>query len=354
MPLNSLELAHFRCVESATINFDQRCTLITGANGSGKTSILEAIYLLGSGRSFRTHQTELLVQRGQERLMAVARTTAVGADNVLGLELSRNDRRLRVNGANASGIAQMAQLLPVQVIDPSLHRLMEEGPSGRRRFIDWGVFHVEPTFQSTWRSFRRALEQRNATLKSQKFSALPVWTHELAIHGQIVAALRENYVEGLKPFIKQLGHELLDADVDIEHQQGWAEGTPLEEALQHTLMRDQLRGVTGVGPHRAELLVKLGEISARDRISRGQQKMLACVLILAQQRHLASLSHAPACLLLDDPAAELDVDNFSKLLHSVVKTPAQLVVTSLVKHGLEHINPGRMFHVEHGNIAEVA
>jgi len=286
--------------------------------------------------------------------MAVARTVGVGADNVLGLELSRNERRLRINGANAGGIVQMAQLLPVQVIDPSSHRLMEEGPSGRRRFVDWGVFHVEPTFQSTWRSFRRALEQRNAILKSQKFSGLPAWTRELSVHGQKVAALRENYVAGLKPFINELGRELLDADVDIEHQQGWAEGVSLDDALQQALARDQLRGVTGNGPHRAELIVKLGEISARDRISRGQQKMLACVLILAQQRHLVSLNHAPACLLLDDPAAELDVDNFSKLLCSVAKTPAQLVVTSLVKHGLEHINPGRTFHVEHGNIAEVA
>lgn len=355
MSLKHLELARFRCLDSARLTFHPRCNLIVGSNGSGKTSLLEGIYLLSSGRSFRTHQTDLLIQQGQESLLSVAHVADGSLDHVLGMELSRSERRSRIDGEPCKGLAELARMLPVQVIDPAAHQLLEDGPAARRRFMDWGVFHVKPNFQTSWRHFTRALEQRNAVLKKGGDDAsLSPWEELLALHGEQVNTHREQYVEELRPFVKLLGLNLLGHQVDIDYHRGWSRDETLAAALLSGRNRDRLRGATGSGPHRADLVVKVDGLNARDRVSRGQQKMLACTLLLAQQQQRCAEGHAPACLLIDDPAAELDVDNLGKLLTAVAETPAQLVITGLSKEAIQGLRPDHLFHVERGRVEEMA
>src|SRR5271166_5070769 len=168
MSIRRVQVTDFRCLQSAALEFDPRFTLISGANASGKTSLLEALYVLGRGRSFRTRRLEHLIRRGSERFIVFGEVDAFGRRVALGVEGSPAGVRAKLGGAKATSLAELAPFLPVQIIDPEIHRLIEEGPSRRRRFLDWGVFHVEPQFVQHWQSYYQVLKQRNAALRRRE------------------------------------------------------------------------------------------------------------------------------------------------------------------------------------------
>src|SRR5262245_13573074 len=165
MSLAELRIENLRCVESAALEFSPELTLITGENGAGKTSILEAVFLLGRGRSFRTRTNERLIRHGQSALTVFGRTHS-DPPSAAGIEVSTEGTRARINGRNAESLLELSGILPVQVIDPEIHKLIEQGPERRRRWLDWLVFHVEPNFVGHWSRYQRALKQRNAALKA--------------------------------------------------------------------------------------------------------------------------------------------------------------------------------------------
>ena len=146
MPLRRLQVTDFRCLHSAAFDFDPQFTLISGANATGKTSVLEAIYVLGRGRSFRTRRLDRLIRRGEQHFVVFGEVDALQRIVPVGVEGSDVGIRAKVGGDKVTSLAELAPLLPVQIIDPEIHRLIEEGPAQRRRFLDWGVFHVEPKF----------------------------------------------------------------------------------------------------------------------------------------------------------------------------------------------------------------
>ena len=191
MILESLGVEDFRCVEKAELALHPRCNLISGENASGKTSLLEAMFFLGRGRSFRTAQADPLVRSGSDGFRLVGRVETSGRSQPLGMRYSRTGIEARHAGRPVSGLAELATVLPAQAIDPEVHRLVEGGPLERRRYVDWGVFHVEPSFISQWRRYQRALKQRNAAFRAeQPESVVRAWDHELAESGERVADLR--------------------------------------------------------------------------------------------------------------------------------------------------------------------
>ncbi len=350
MTLAAIEIRDFRCIEHARLDFDSRFTLITGENASGKTSLLEAIFFLSCGRSFRSPQLDALIRNGTAAFSAVGQVnSASNALVTLGVRGSRQGTEIRLGGKPATGFAEMAEALPVQIIDPEVHRLLEDGPGHRRRFLDWGVFHVERSFVGAWRRYQRALRQRNAALKARLPPAqVRVWDSELVEAGNLIAEQRYAYLQLLSPWASEFGKQLLGLDVQLSLQQGWPGDRAFEVALGESWTRDVLRGATSVGPHRADLVVRVDGMVAKDRVSRGQQKLLAAALLLAQTQHRATGGGTLTALLVDDPAAELDVDNLQRLLSLVVQIPAQLVVTALDESRLGLRLAGQTFHVEQG------
>lgn len=355
MTLASLELTDFRCIERARIDFDPRLTLITGENASGKTSLLEAIFFLSCGRSFRSPQLDALIRTGQPAFMAVGQVAREASGMLtLGVRASRHGSEIRIGGQMATGFAQLAEALPVQVIDPEVHRLLEEGPSHRRRFLDWGVFHVEQTFVPAWRRYQRALKQRNAALKAKlPPSEVRLWDADLVEAGQVISDQRQRYVASLLPWAASFGRELLGLEVSLALHRGWPAEHDLATAVQESWAQDLARATTTRGPHRADLIVRVDGHAARDRISRGQQKLLAAALLLAQIQLRANSGGSPTALLLDDPAAELDVDNLQRLMGLVGRIPAQLIVTALEAERLELGGNARSFHVKQGKVMPV-
>jgi len=352
--LKRLELASLRCIQHADIELDPCRNVITGPNGAGKTSILEAAFVLGSGHSFKTPALESLIKNQDMEFLVVGRFSDSSATNkTIGICCAAGRREVRVDGEPARSLASLARLFPVQVVDPEVHRLLMDGPKRRRMFLDWGTFHVEPSFHQSWRDFNRALKQRNAQLRSHR-PDFEIWDAELALHGSALGTLRQKYINALESFVASVGRRLLREEISLEYSPGWRRGLTLQEALVESRTRDQQQSTTTVGPHRADVRLKIDGYEAKDRISRGQQKLVACTLVLAQQLHRASYSTASACLLLDDPAAELDVDNLGKLLELVDELPVQIIATSIESSGLPLFKNARKFHVERGCVTTVA
>jgi len=347
--LDSIEIENFRCIERASLSFHERGTGIVGPNGSGKTSLLEAIFFLGHGRSFRSTPRAKLIRRGTDFLRVVSKLKADERSLVASAEHTRGTTNMRLGGRGVSGVAEIAEILPIQVIDPGVHRLVDEGSVRRRRLVDWGVFHVKHDFIHFWRRYQRALQQRNAALREGLDDRIvSAWDEELIGPAHQMDAARAEYIATLRPRFVELASDFLGEQVEAEYRKGWSEDG-FETSLAIARERDRRYGTTTVGPHRADLVIKVDGVLARDRVSRGQQKLVASALILAQIGVQAeSRPRLPTCLLMDDPAAELDVDKLGKLLGAIAKLPAQLIVSSVTETGLKGMEIDRTFHVEQG------
>ena len=351
MTLRRVQVSDFRCLQSAEIEFDSQFTLISGPNASGKTSLLEAIYLLGRGRSFRTRRLDNLIRSGRSKFFVFGEVEAGERRSALGIEGSMEGIRARMGGEPVSSLADLAERLPVQIIDPEVHRLIEEGPSRRRRFIDWGVFHVEHTFVAEWQKYQHVLRQRNAALKlGQPRTAVTAWDIELVRLGDWIHAARLQYVSVLATEVTSIAQQLLGMELSLGYRSGWGQDTRLSDALRENWARDQEAGVTQAGPQRAELTIRLDGAPVKDRISRGQQKLLASALLLAQLRLFRSNSSVQPTLLLDDPSAELDGPRLHDLIELVAAQPLQVVVTSLSSEFSALGTPGRRYKSESGSI----
>jgi DNA replication and repair protein RecF len=353
MPLTWIRVEQFRCLERVELDLDPRCNFFMGPNASGKTSLLEAFYFLGRGRSFRTRRLDALVRHGQKALTIVGRVSADGRETTLGVRADRNATEIHVGGRAAQTAAELAEHFPPQVIEPEIHKLLEEGPGRRRRFLDWGVFHVEPGFLVGWQRYYRALRQRNAALKQQlPDQAVGAWDAELTETGEALAAQRLAYLKLLEEPVRRIGQRLLGLDTDIAYHPGWPEGRGLQEALTKDRERDRRYKATQHGPHRADITVRVEGHAAKDRVSRGQQKLLAAGLTLAQLEIQERDHPGRSALLLDDPAAELDRESLARLMGCVRDLRSQLLVTSLGAK-IPGLPPGgRMFHVEQGRIEQ--
>ena len=175
MSLASLQITSLRCIAEASLEFTSGLNLVFGVNGSGKTSVLEAAFLAGRGRSFRTRHTEQLISREKEQLRLFA-TTADPAHRI-GFEYRRDESySARMDGEDVRSLAELPSAFFAEVIDPEVHRLVEGAPAERRRWLDWGVFHVEPGFLDAWLRFTRSLKQRNAALRLNQDPSPGMWS----------------------------------------------------------------------------------------------------------------------------------------------------------------------------------
>lgn len=349
MALQTFKARDFRCLAEAELEPDSRFNLVYGDNASGKTSLLEAIAYLGRGRSFRGASTQNLIRHSARefvlfgKILRQDRVFSLGARNGPGgLEVS-------IDGERGGGAAALARRLPLQVIDPEIHNLVSGGPEERRRYLDWIVFHVEPNYLDDWRRFRRVLKQRNAALKAAATTAeLESWDHEFVVLGNRVQEARARVFEVAVPRLVAAAESLLQRDIGFEYRRGWSEDLSLAEALIAGRWRDQQLGSTQAGPQRADIRLIYDHRQARRLVSRGQQKLLSCAMVLAATEIAQEELKRPLLLLLDDPAAELDSASLGRLMDRVVALGCQVIATALEPQADLFPQPPAMFHVEQG------
>lgn len=348
MSLGELRISNFRCIESASLELSSELTLISGANGAGKTSILEAAFLLGRGRSFRTRNSERLIRHGESALTVFGRTHS-DPPATAGVEVSAVGTRARISGRAAETLLELSGVFPVQIIDPEIHKLIEQGPERRRRWLDWLVFHVEPSFGGHWARYQRTLKQRNAALKGGSFDTR-AWDPQLVEAGEALTAARRRALERVVPYVSRLLAGFPGVEVDVGFHAGWSQERSLGEALAANAERDRERGLTQSGPHKADLPLRVGGKAAREVLSRGQQKLVGVALIVAQLQLLQAEQGIAATLLLDDPAAELDARNLGRLFEELASLRCQMIATSLSPETTLFQAPKAMFHVEQGRV----
>ena len=352
MSVKEFRADNVRCLEQVRLE-PARNNFIFGENASGKTSLLEALFILGRGRSFRRAARDTIIRDQSDSMTVAATLQQRGMEKRIGIGLSRTDPpRIRVDGRDENSAASLAEWMPVQVIDPDVHDLIAEGPSVRRRFLDWGLFHVEPLFLDTWRRYQRVMKQRNAALRLPGGDLQP-WDEQLVAEGEKLNCMRASYSEALAGVLKEIGASLLHGMPTMTYRRGWPEGKTLATALTEARERDRRYGVSHVGPHRAELTISVEERSAKGRVSRGQQKMLAAALLIAQAVHLKNTASVDTILLLDDLPAELDVTSLDRLLAVIRPLAAQVFMTSLERRDFNLDGPTQVFHVEQGKVRSV-
>ena len=361
MALAELSLQDLRCIESARLEFGPGINLIYGANGAGKTSLLEAAFLLGRGRSFRTRLNERLIRHGQLFARVVGKTAAEADPerpaHTLGLEIRREGVEgggtvARLDGGPVKSLADLATAFPVQALDPDAHKLIEDSAARRRRWLDWAVFHVEHGFAGAWSRYQRALLQRNAALRAGS-REVAAWEPELAREGEVMTAARERVMVALQPYWSEVSTDLVGLELTLGFQAGWDRSASLADALTLSTPRDRERRTTTVGPHRADATLRARGKAARDVLSRGQQKLAAVALSLSQLEYLKREHGLLPTLLLDDPSAELDQDRLGRFIARVKGLETQILVTALERDTRLFGTPDQVFHVEQGRVEVV-
>ncbi len=368
MYLEKLHLQNLRNLDTQSLEFSAGFNYLYGANGAGKTAVLEAIYLLARGRSFRSHRVAPIIRHGET--MLVVRGEIISGSGVRQtLAMSKNksgETQLRLNAESQSKVSTLAKQLPVQTLLPEAANLVVGSPGERRAFLDWVLFHVEPRFLSASRSYRRVLSQRNAWLKSLDSAAAEQnihndpWMSQLMALGLEINADRAQYLERIEVYFSSTLARL-SPELEVRLQYDWGGLISAEESekkLGETWLRDVKFGMTHRGPHRADLLFRLEGVRAEDVVSRGQAKLIASAAILAQAELLYRHSKIKSLFLIDDFGAELDAAHWQQFLQTLLALECQVIATStqpldLGQDWVQGLVDLQVFHVEQGGITNI-
>ena len=353
MLLQQLSIQGLRNLKPVKLDFAQ-LNVIYGDNGSGKTSVLEAIHYLALGRSFRTHLASRVINYDSDDFILFGRTQG----HAIGLQRFRQgDVTIKIDGQKAKKLTELLDHLPLQLITPESFDLLTGGPKNRRQFVDWGVFHMEPDFFAIWNRCKRLLKQRNSLLKRKaSYKEISYWDRELVQYSQQLSELRNRYINSFNRVLQGIIERFLpDIEITVSYSQGWDKKSDLTQLLEKNYPRDLALGYTTAGPHKADLRLRCGKIPVDDALSRGQLKLLVCALRIAQGVHLNTQVDKQTIYLVDDLSSELDQQKRQVLIDQLVDTNAQLFLSVIDSDQIKQQTSKyqtNMFHVEHGVITQ--
>jgi DNA replication and repair protein RecF len=361
MKLDLVQIHNFRNLEKVAFKPSHRLNFLIGDNGSGKSSLLEAIHYLGFARSFRTSKNRNVIQHEQQSFTVFCELVNDGQRSKLGLNRAKDDSfSFSIDGIKSLKVAELVSRIPVQIFTPQSSDLLLGSPKLRRRYLDWLLFHVEHVFYSKANTYQKVVKQKNAILRKGSniyADQSKYWEEQFIQLGEELSKFRwELLDQSLKPFIlKNLQCFLPEFSFEISYYKGWEKDLSLSDSLQKNNEKDRRNGYTSVGPHKADLRINIDGVAAHEVLSRGQLRMLVAALQLAQTQYLFSINGKTSVFLLDDIGAELDALKREVFIDELLASNAQLFVTAIEKQQLGFIdkyNDKKMFHVEHGQVRE--
>jgi DNA replication and repair protein RecF len=329
-----------------------------GPNASGKTSVLESIYLLSRIKSFRTKRINDVVKRGEQKLQVYAKGINQKKVFSVGVEKGRGVTGIKYDGEIIQTASEQARRLPIYILTPDHHILFTGTPKERRHWLDWSLFHVEQSYMAVWKSYHRALRHRNALLKADRainFSELKGWEKLMSEEAVKIDLMREDYISNLNQYLneKHLPFVLPEAGI-IKYLNDIYAGQDLETLLVENRQEDIKRGYTNLGPHRTDIEFSYGGFNVAKHLSRGQTKLFGAALVSSQIEALKNIG-VDAMMLVDDLDAELDEESSKKMLMLLLDNDIQTFVSSLTKPDWFQQEQGRhaVFHVKHGMIQKM-
>lgn len=352
MLIKKLKIENLRNLREVDITPNPKLNVLFGGNGAGKTSVLESLVVLSRGRSFRTSQADDLTGTSGKtfRVFAEIENTEKKLCR-LGLERSGKHWRARKDGEDLTQLSQLSRALPLVIMEPNSHLLVSGPPEIRRKYLDWGMFHVERDFLDIYRRYSKILKQRNAALRSKQRGVLESIDEVISNLGVSLTHMREKHLHAVmlqvRKTLEQLNPGL--AGVGLDYEKGWKSDS-LKKALSVSLESDIIRGATGVGPHRADIVMTLERSHAKSVLSRGEQKMLSAALLLSQAEIFQANGIVPI-ILMDDLASEFDQDHFENVLQKTRETGCQIWITGTGEY--DSRGECTLFHVEHGMVREM-
>lgn len=366
MAIKSLKIQNIRNLAQVHFEPSANVNLIHGANGSGKTSLLEAINFLGLTRSFRTRKFNYFVSHDQSQALVFSQLSLSGEQVSLGansasepLGVSRDTTgtvSIRHNGQNID-ISQLASLIPLLVINADTFQILEGSPAIRRQFIDWGSFHADQGYIQAWRSFKRVLQQRNSLLKCGKIDPQMrrIWDVEFVRYAQQITQMRQRYIDQLLPDFLAISERLMgEMNLTLSFSPGWDQKRALDELLEEQLTRDLKQGYTAAGPQRADMRLKVDGVNASERLSRGQKKLVVSALKLAQGAVYNAHKEDSCIYLIDDLPSELDAKHCQLFCHFLEQTHSQCFITCVDPASLQDFwqseTQVKSFHIDNGQL----
>ncbi|SFC49646.1 DNA replication/repair protein RecF [Pseudoalteromonas denitrificans] len=361
MSLEFLTIKNFRNIESLSFSPIEGINLIYGENGSGKTSLLESIYYLSHGKSFRTSKHKNIIKKQQSKFIIHGKKSV--NDLSIPVGISKNllgESSLKIQGKSSQKVSDLAQLIPVQLITPESYSLFFGGPKERRKFLDFGLFHVEHQFFSLWQSFNKILKQRNALLKQKPknyYDEIRFWDKEFVRLSVSINNLRLSYINKFKQqFFDKICVDLdLVKDLSLEFNSGWKTTNELTDILSENFERDLKQGFTSRGPHKADFSFSIDGISVENYLSRGQLKLLLYALKVTQNSLIETETNKQSILLIDDLPSELGQDTRGKVGKILAQCDSQIFITAIESDSISAVvEPMKrkleMFHVKHGKL----
>ncbi len=364
MLLKQLNISGIRNLKSTRIQLSSGFNLFVGQNGSGKTSILEAIHVLSLGRSFRTSKVKQAITFDTPACVVsgiVCADLSPFQDIRVGMERSQDgDVKIVVGEKTGSCVSELTSVLPVQLINASSNLLLDGGPKERRQFIDWGVFHVEHAFLQDWKRFQAALKQRNASLKQgyREHQEISSWQHTFVDLALGVDKARREYLSKYSPILVEIASEMLEnkiGTIEVNYVSGWNDEISLSQALEEAFGIDSACGYTTCGPHRADLAILIDGVPAKEVLSRGQLKLFVFAMLATRAQLLQKQQEEHCIFLIDDLNAELDEEACGKVINKLQEYGGQTLITAIdgdILMGLLTEQEKQVFHVEHGKITE--
>ena len=345
MPIDSLYLEKFRLFDSKKIDLSPERSLIVGKNGSGKTSVLEAVEILFSGKSFRSSNTLDCIKHSD----SFFKIAALGKSNEIDLRLETSkssEGRISTKRSLGGKRIKSSEAPLIQAVLGKHLRMVEGEPELRRDFVNRLMFHVKPETSTLNNTYNKALQQRNRSLRKKlPIEQLNNWTEQVLELGMKLSKEQYDFFKVLKEVsIDYILNETEEnnieflKNVNLHFISGWDTSKTMRKCFQDSLPKDMALGYTTQGPHRQDFVFSVDKKKAATNLSRGQVKLLIILVFLSSYYVINRFSKRESLLLIDDIGSEVDEDNLKILFNIISKDKNQVILTAIDGSFLDQMN----------------